>query len=72
MKLILEILQIALAILLALVILSQQRGSGLSSAFGGKGGFYVSKRGAEKVLEIATVFLAILFVANALAFLFVK
>ncbi len=72
MKLFLEILQIVLAILLSLVILSQQRGAGLSSAFGGRGGFYVNKRGAEKVLEVATVVLAILFVANALAFLFVK
>lgn len=64
--------QVVIAVLLSLSILVQQRGSGLGSAFGGNGtGFYVAKRGAEKVLSIATVILVVLFVANSLAFLFV-
>ena len=33
-----------------LAILSQQRSAGLSSTFGGTGGFQTSKRGAEKIL----------------------
>lgn len=71
MQTFLEISQIVLSVLLILAILSQQRGTGLSATFGGSGGFYVSKRGAEKVLFNATIILGILFVANALAFLFV-
>lgn len=62
--------QIAISILLALSILVQQKGAGLSATFGGTGGFYTTKRGAEKVLAIATIVLAVLFVANSLAFLF--
>lgn len=71
MKTALTVVQIVLSILLALSILLQQRGTGLSSTFGGSGGFYASKRGAEKFLEIATIVLAILFVANAVAFLLI-
>ena len=63
--------QAIFSVLLALSVLLQQRGSGLSATFGGSGGFYTSKRGAEKFLSIATVVLGILFVGNALAFLFV-
>lgn len=69
---ILLIVQAVLSILLSLAILTQQRGSGLSATFGGSGGFFVSKRGAEKVLSQATVVLAILFVVNAVAFIFVS
>ncbi len=54
--------QIILAILLTATILVQQRGSGLSSAFGGDGGAeYSTKRGAEKFFFYATIILAILF-----------
>ncbi len=63
--------QAVISILLSLAILTQQRGTGLSATFGGSGGFYASKRGAEKVLYNATVIFAILFVVNSLAFLFV-
>lgn len=65
------IVQAILSILLSLAILAQQRGAGLSATFGGQGGFHSTKRGAEKVLSNLTVVLAILFVSNALAFLFV-
>ncbi|MBD3360773.1 preprotein translocase subunit SecG [Candidatus Peregrinibacteria bacterium] len=65
------ILQVIISILLSLSILTQQRGAGLSATFGGSGGFYTSKRGAEKILSIATVVLAILFVANSIFFLFI-
>lgn len=71
MRTVLLVLQGLFAILLALVILLQQRGAGLGSTFGGSGGFYTSKRGAEKFLETATIVLAFLFIANAVAFLFI-
>ncbi len=66
------IVQVILSVLLSLSILLQQRGTGLSATFGGTGGgFYTSKRGAEKVLYNASVVLGILFVANSIAFMFV-
>lgn len=67
----LTVTQIAISVLLALAILSQNRSAGLGAAFGGSGGFHASKRGAEKVLSNATVILAVLFALNSLAFLFV-
>lgn len=73
MRLFLSITQIVLSIVLITVILLQQRGTGLGDAFGGGGGggVYRSKRGLEKVLHRLTVALAILFVAAAIASLFV-
>ena len=71
MQTFLIVVQVIISILLCLSILTQQRGTGLSATFGGGGGFYTSKRGAEKVLSTATVVLAILFVMNSLLFLFV-
>lgn len=71
MKTVLMVTQVIFSVLLALVILAQQKGTGLSATFGGGGGFYTSKRGIEKFLSIATVVLAVLFLANSIAFLFV-
>jgi preprotein translocase subunit SecG len=62
---ILNIIQIIIAVILMLVILLQHRGSGLSSAFGGEGNIYRTKRGLEKSLHIATIVLAVLFLATA-------
>ncbi|MBI2674523.1 MAG: preprotein translocase subunit SecG [Candidatus Yanofskybacteria bacterium] len=53
--------QIILAVLLTMAVLVQQKGSGLSSAFGGSGIEYSTKRGAEKFFFYATIVLAILF-----------
>ncbi|MFA4891587.1 MAG: preprotein translocase subunit SecG [Candidatus Gracilibacteria bacterium] len=72
MRTILFVTQIVFSILLVLAVLSQQRGTGLSATFGGSGGFYTSKRGAEKVLHVATIVLVVAFVANSVAFLFVQ
>jgi len=71
MQTILMVLQVVISVLLSLVILAQNRGSGLSATFGGTGGFHASKRGAERVLSTATIVLAVLFLANSIAFLFV-
>lgn len=66
----LKIFQIAFAILLTLFVLLQQRGSGLGMAFGGEGNVYRSRRGVEKFLFIATIVVAVLFCATALATVF--
>jgi preprotein translocase subunit SecG len=62
-----KILQPIIAILLMLSILLQNRGSSLSGIFGGSGDIYRTKRGFEKFLFIATIVLAILFFAIAIA-----
>lgn len=62
----LNILQIIIAVLLIVSILLQQRGTGLSSAFGGEGGIYRTKRGLEKYLHIFTIILAAVFLITAL------
>lgn len=72
MKEFLVTFQLVVSILLTLVILSQEKGTGLSTVFGGQGGsFQHSKRGAERVLAIMTVILAVLFIATSFAFIFV-
>ncbi len=61
-KTILTILQIAVPILLAVLVLLQQRGTALGSAFGGSGGgFYAKRRGLDQKIFTATVVLAIVF-----------
>lgn len=58
--------QIVLSVLLMVGILLQQRGTGLSSTFGGSGMEYSTKRGAEKVIFYATIVIAVLFLASAI------
>lgn len=62
---ILNVIQIIISILLILAILLQNRGAGLGAAFGGEGNIYRTKRGAEKILYIATIILAIAFMVTA-------
>ena len=58
---IIEILQVASAVLLIVVILLQNRGGGLSNIFGGSGNVYMTKRGLEKKLFVATIVLSVVF-----------
>lgn len=58
--------QLVIAALLVGAILLQQKGTGLGSTFGGESGIYRSKRGMERILFIATIILAVLFVVNAI------
>ncbi len=60
---ILKIIQIVIAFMLMIGILLQQRGSGLGAAFGGENTAYLTKRGAEKVIFVLTIILAILLFA---------
>ena len=62
---ILDIIQIISAILLIVVILMQNRGTGLGSAFGGEGNVYRTKMGFEKILFKASIALAIIFFITA-------
>jgi len=72
MKNILYIVQIIVSILLIVVILLQQKGSGLGAAFGGDSGVYRTKRGAEKFIFRLTIILAVVFLITALANIFVE
>ncbi len=62
----LPLIQIIVAGILIFLILFQQRGTALGSAFGGEGGFYATRRGIEKKIFWATVFCGALFVILAL------
>lgn len=61
-----KISQIIVSLLLITSILLQNRGTGLGSAFGGSGGVYLTKRGLEKKLFVATIILAVLFFSFSL------
>ncbi len=62
--------QLIISILLIGAVLLQNRGSGLSNAFGGGGGEgFHTKRGFEKFLFTATTTLGTLFILNSIAFL---
>jgi preprotein translocase subunit SecG len=65
--------QIVLSLLLILGIVLQQRGAGLGGAFGGDNfaSTFYKRRGAEKFLFYATIVVAILFVASAIASFFI-
>ncbi|NCF75142.1 MAG: preprotein translocase subunit SecG [Xanthomonadaceae bacterium] len=65
------VLQLVSSILLIIVILMQQKGSGLSGMFGGSNDIYRTKRGAEKFLFRSTIVLATIFLgAGVLALVF--
>lgn len=68
----LTIFQIIVSVLLVIVILTQEKGVGLSATFGGGGEFFKSKRGIDRVLFIGTIVLSALFILTSLAFIFVK
>jgi len=75
MEKILNIVQIILATLLVTVVLFQNKGSGLGSAFGGSGGqgnVYRTKRGFEKVLFVSTIVISTLFLGVALANILIR
>ena len=62
---IIDLIQILSAVGLIIVILMQNRGSGLGSAFGGDGNAYRTKRGIEKTLVKISIVLAIIFFVTA-------
>lgn len=66
MNIVLPIIQIIIAVLLMIFILLQQRGTALGGAFGGAGGFYSTRRGAQKIIFWATIICGILFIGLAI------
>lgn len=61
----LAIVHAVVAVLMMFSILLQHRASGLSATFGGTGGSYVQRRGAEKLLYQASIWLSVVFFALA-------
>lgn len=70
MEKILIFAQIVIAVLLTISILLQNRGAGLGSTFGGDFGGYYTKRGFEKFLFSATIFLGTLFLGVAVVLIY--
>ncbi|MCX6701782.1 MAG: preprotein translocase subunit SecG [Candidatus Zambryskibacteria bacterium] len=67
-------IQIVLSVLLIGGILLQQSEAGLGGAFGGGDGFssgYHTKRGAEKIIFIATIVIAVVFVITSFSLLLI-
>ena len=60
-----NIAQIAASVLLIVFIILQNKGAGLGGVFGGEGNVYQTRRGAEKILFISTIVVAILFMGIA-------
>lgn len=64
----LPIVQVILSVLIIVLILLQERSSGLSSIFGGgENAFYQTRRGLEKVVFISTIVLIVVFVGLAVS-----
>jgi len=72
MKNVLIFVQIFISILLITLILSQAKGAGLGSAWGGGSEFYTTRRGMEKIIFTATIILAALFLLLSIANLLLK
>ena len=72
LKLIINIVQIVISIILIVAVLLQARGSGLGSAFGGDNMIFRTKRGIEKSLHIVTIVLVVIFLGLSLGLIFIK
>lgn len=59
-----NIIAIVAAILMIVMILAQNRGTGLGEAFGGDSSFHFSRRGIEMVMYQLTIIFAIVFVLS--------
>ncbi|MEI7818793.1 MAG: preprotein translocase subunit SecG [bacterium] len=55
------------SVLLIVVILLQQQGSGLGEAYGGSSGSYRSKRGLERSFFVLTIILGVIFIGSLIA-----
>lgn len=60
----LQIISLIAAILMIIMILLQQRGASLGAGFGSSGELYTTRRGTDKSLFDATIFMAVVFVAS--------
>jgi|CXWL01.1.fsa_nt_gi protein translocase SecG subunit len=62
------IAHVVLGMLFVFCVLIQDKGTGLSAALGGTGGFYASQRGAAKAIHYITSLLCVAFFATALVY----
>ena len=62
----LDAIQVILAIILIIVVLLQNQGAGLGATFGGEGNIYRTKRGPEKLLFTGTIVISFLFLTIAI------
>lgn len=69
-----KIAQLVLSVALIILVLLQERGSGISESFGGGGeaGFYQQRRGLDKVIFITTIICLVLFAGASLASLLIR
>ncbi|MEK7549056.1 MAG: preprotein translocase subunit SecG [Patescibacteria group bacterium] len=68
-----SIIQIIVAVALIILILLQERSTGLSSVFGGsEEGSYFVRRGMERLIFLATIVLAVILVGLSLTSLLIK
>jgi len=61
------IITIVSAVLMTAAILLQSRGASLGAGFGSSGELFTTRRGVDKNLFEATIFLAVVFVGSLLA-----
>ncbi|MCJ7804367.1 preprotein translocase subunit SecG [Patescibacteria group bacterium] len=66
------LIQIFIAILLITAVLIQARGAGLGEAWGGSSEFFTSRRGMEKIIFLATIVLAALFLLSSIVSLILR
>jgi len=59
-----QIITIASAVLMTVLILLQTRGASLGAGFGGSGELFTARRGVDKSMYQVTIVLAVLFVAS--------
>ena len=59
-------IQLISAILLIIVVLMQNQGSGVGELFGGSGNVFRKKRGIEKLLFTSTIVISIIFFGTSL------
>ncbi len=64
---VISLAQILSAIFLIVSILLQQKGTGIGAAFGGESTMYRTKRGAERIIFLATIVFSVLFFASIIA-----
>ena len=61
------VVQIILSAILVVLILLQNKGTGIGSTFGGELSFYRTRRGVEKLMFYLTMIVSALFLASSVA-----
>ncbi|MCL2444934.1 preprotein translocase subunit SecG [Candidatus Saccharibacteria bacterium] len=67
---VLQVVTVASAVLMVILILLQQRGASLGAGFGSSGELYTTRRGLDKSLFEVTLVMAVVFVLSILVGLF--